>query len=212
VNPTRCAALLAAVCLGPLAVTACGSARYPASYVLTLEAPPVHPQAPPRALGSLLIREFRSPEYLSDGRLVYRPSPEQVGFYEYHRWATGPRLAITVALANRLRAQSLFTAVAVDERGIYAPLVLSGTVDRLEEVDLGTDVRAVCTLSAQLVDTRNRSIVWSDTASEEVPVAHSEIAGVVRSLSAASNTALDRLVASLSRYVASQPPAGGASR
>ena len=35
--------------------------------------------------------------------------------------------------------------------------VLSGTLERLEEVDDARQVAAVCTISAQLVDTRTRS-------------------------------------------------------
>ena len=148
-------------------------------------------------MGPVAIREFRCPEYLCEGRLVYRPTPEEVGFYEYHRWATNPRQAITQYLEDGLRAQSLFQSVTVHERGSETAYVLSGNIERLEEVDRDREVRVICTISAQLLDTRTRSVVWSHTASETVPVEKRDMRGVVSSLSAAARTAVDRLLQSL---------------
>jgi uncharacterized lipoprotein YmbA len=185
--------------MGALVLAGCGSVRYPTSHVLNFT-PPIRQTAPPNgALGPVAIREFRCPEYLCEGRIVYRPSSEEVGFYEYHRWATNPRQAITQYVEDGLRAQALFKSVAVHERGSDAVFVLSGNVDRLEEVDQGRDVRAFCAISAQLLDTRTRSVVWSHTASEMVPVEKRDIGGVVSSLSAAARTAADSLLKSLAQ-------------
>jgi ABC-type uncharacterized transport system auxiliary subunit len=148
-------------------------------------------------MGPVTIREFRCPEYLCEGRIVYRPSPEEVGYYEYHRWAMNPREAITLYVEDGLRAQALFKSVAVQERGSETAYVLSGDVERLEEVDQGRDVRVVCAISAQLLDTRTRSVVWSHTESETVRVEKRDIVGVVSSLSAAARTVADRLIKSM---------------
>ena len=192
---------LAFVSMGALVLAGCGSVRYPTSYVLNF--PPPAPRAAPTrvALGPVAIREFRCPEYLCEGRIVYRPSPEEVAFYEYHRWAMNPRQAITQYLEDHLLAQSLFQSVTVHERGSETAYVLSGNIERLEEVDQGRDVHAVCTISAQLLDTRTRSVVWSHTASETVSVEKRDIAGVVSSLSAAARTAADRLLRSMTEQL-----------
>jgi ABC-type uncharacterized transport system auxiliary subunit len=183
--------------MGALVLTGCGRVRYPTSYLLNF--PPPVPQAAQSngAPGPVAIREFRCPEYLCEGRIVYRPSSEEVAFYEYHRWAMDPRQAITRYLEDGLRAQSLFQSVTVHERDSEAAYVLSGNIGRLEELDQGRDVRAVCTISAQLLDTRTRFVVWSHTASETVPVEKRNIGGVVSSLSAAARTAADRLIRSM---------------
>ena len=155
------------VLAGALILAGCGSVRYPTSYVLNFPPPPR--SAPSAAsLGPVTIRELRCPEYLCEGRIVYRPSPEEVGFYEYHRWAMNPRQAITEYVEDGLRARSLFQSVTVRERSSETAYVLSGNIERLEEVDEGRDVRAVCTISAQLLDTRTGSVVWNETASETV--------------------------------------------
>ena len=188
---------LVVVFMGALVLAGCGSVRYPTSHVLNFPPPAPRAALSNGALGPVAIREFRCPEYLCEGRIVYRPGPEEVGFYENHRWAMNPRQAITQYLENGLRTQSLFQSVTVRERGSEAAYVLSGSIQRLEEVDEGRDVHAVCTISAQLLDTRTRSVVWSHTASETVSVEKRDIAGVVSSLAAAAGTAADRLLKSM---------------
>jgi len=188
---------LTAALMGSLVLVGCGSVRYPTTYILNFP-PPVPKTAPSSgALGPVAIREFQCPEYLCEGRIVYRSSPEEVGFYEYHRWAVNPREAITQYVVEGLRAESLFKSVAIHERGPETAYVLSGNIDRLEEVDQGRDVRVVCAISAQLLDSRTRSVVWSHTASETVQVEKRDVRGVVSSLSAAARTAADRLVKSM---------------
>lgn len=181
--------------MGALVLAGCGSVRYPATY--TLDFPrPVQAAFSSGALAPVAVGEFRCPEYLCEGRIVYRSSPEEVGFYEYHRWAMNPRDAITQYVMDDFRALSLFQSVAVHERGSDAAYVLSGNIERFEEVDEGRDVHVVCTISAQLLETRTRSVVWSDTASETVTVEKRDVRGVVSSLSAAARMAADRLTKS----------------
>jgi ABC-type uncharacterized transport system auxiliary subunit len=197
---------LAAAAVATLVLAGCGSVRYPTSYLLNLPAPT--PQAaPPKApLGPVTVREFRCPDYLCEGRIVYRPTPEEVGFYEFHRWAASPRQAITESMADALRGRSLFKSVAVHERGADAAYVLTGIIEQMEEVDEGRDVRAICTISAQLTDRRTGSIVWHHTASEAVPVQTRNVAGVVTSLSAAARAVIDSLVASVAKKLESGEP------
>ncbi len=195
--------LAAVPLLAMLAAAGCGGkARYPTMYVLNL--PPPAPRTTPPAepgLGPLVVHEFRCPEYLCEGRIVYRRSPEEIGFYEYHRWATSPRQAITQQVADTLRAQPVFQSVTTDSRDVKAAYVLRGSIDRFEEVDQGQDVRAICTISAQLVDTTTGSVVWTQTASEAVPVGKRDVSGVVSSLSAAARATVDRLVQSMTSHL-----------
>jgi uncharacterized lipoprotein YmbA len=187
--------------LGALVLAGCGSVRYPTTYVLNFPPPAPQTAGSNSALESVAIRELQCPEYLCEGRIVYRSSPEEVGFYEFHRWAMNPRQAITQYVVDAVRAQSLFKNVAVHERGSEATYVLSGNIERLEEVDQGRDVRVVCTIAAQLLDTRTRSVVWSHTASETIKVEKRDVGGVVSNLSAAARTAADRLIKSMTEEV-----------
>jgi ABC-type uncharacterized transport system auxiliary subunit len=113
-----------------------------------------------------------------------------------------PRQAITQYFVDGVRAQSLFQSVAFHERDSEAAYILSGNIERLEEVDQGRNVRVVCTISARLLDTRTKSVVWSDTASETVQVEKRDMRGVVSSLSAAARKAADGLLHSMAEEVA----------
>jgi ABC-type uncharacterized transport system auxiliary subunit len=181
----------------------CGPGRYPTNYVLNF--PPAAPSlSPPTDIrGALAVHEFECRQYLCEGRVVYRPSPEEIGFYEFHRWAMNPRLMITQFVADRVRSEALFRSVALEEAGVETAYMLKGTIERLEEVDQGSDVRAVCTISAQLIDTKTKSIIWSDAASQTVMVQNRNVAGVVSSLSAAVRTTVDDLVKSLGQALPS---------
>jgi uncharacterized lipoprotein YmbA len=192
---------LAALFMGALVLAGCGSVRYPTSYVLNFPPPVPQPAVSNGALSAIAVRQFQCPEYLCEGRIVYRSSPEEVGFYEYHRWAMNPRQAITQYVMESLRAQSVFKSVAVHERGSEAAYMLSGTIEQLEEVDHDRDVRVVCRISAQLLETRTRSVIWSHTASETISVEKRDMGGVVSSLTAAARTAADRLLTSMTEEV-----------
>src|SRR5260370_843039 len=111
-----------------------GKIKYPAYYELHV-APAT--DIPPKAdhLPSIAVREFRAPGYLRQGPIVYRTSPEEVGYYEYHRWAVDPRSAITNAVVGRLRASGHFAAVTVYDGRAIADYILSGRLEKLEELD-----------------------------------------------------------------------------
>jgi ABC-type uncharacterized transport system auxiliary subunit len=174
----------------------CGSVRYPKTYTLDL-APASAAAARPAARGALAVRDFSCPDYLCDGRIVYRPTRTEVGYYEYDRWAMNLRRMITDSIAGRIRAGGVFASVESAKNAAGVTYVLTGAIERLEEVDDGRDVQAVVRLSAQLVDTRAQTTVWrhSETASE--PVIKRDVSGVVGSLSMATQRAIDALIASL---------------
>ncbi len=188
---------LAVSLMGVLVLSSCEGVRYPKTYILNLQPPTPQAASPEGTLGPLAIHEFGCLEYICEGRIVYRTSPDEAAFYEFHRWAMSPRQAVTQYLENGLRAQSLFKSVTLHERDSETAYVLSGNIQRLEEVDEGRDVHAICTISAQLLDTRTRSVVWSHTASETIAVEKRNIGGVVSSLSVAARTAADRLLKSM---------------
>lgn len=188
----------AAGLLAALLGSGCGSVRYPASYVLSVPTP-LEASAEQGDLGPLAVRPFTCTDYVCDGRIVYRPSPEQVGFYEYHRWAADPREMVTRFMVNAVDAHRVFTHVGPDLGGSRQAYVLSGHIEELEEVDRGGDVQAVCTMSARLVDGRTGSVIWSARTSSSVPVTERDVAGVVRSLSKAVHETIERLATWMTR-------------
>jgi ABC-type uncharacterized transport system auxiliary subunit len=198
--------LFGLVCLtGILAgLTGCaGKIRYPNYYVLNLPAPVPSAEQPKPFLGSVAVREFRAPVFLRAGPIVYRPSAEQVDFYDYHRWAVDPRSAVTSAVVQNMEARAVFRSVHLfDGRGISDYLV-TGTLDHLEEVDQGHDVFVEVHVSAQLMDLRTGDVLWRDASSETTKLNTRDVPGVVAGMSQAADAAVKQLVSSMQNRVVS---------
>src|SRR5262249_27733352 len=123
-------------------------------------------------------------------------TPEAIGFYDYHRWAADPGATITTAMIDALRSAGLFTAV-VPYDGREQAYVLSGRVDRLDEIDYGPRVRVEARLIAYLVDQRTGDTVWTGDEGETANLETRTIVSVVDAMSHAVARSIDRLVASL---------------
>jgi uncharacterized lipoprotein YmbA len=79
-----------------------GRIRYPSYYVLNVPAPPSARNSSKPILGPVAVREFSAPSYLRSGAILYRPSPEQLDFYQFHHWAEDPRRVVTAPQWSRV--------------------------------------------------------------------------------------------------------------
>ena len=186
---TVCFALAALVTL-----MGCGGAvKYPNYY--TLHVPP--PPDPPTQEGihaCLGVREFRSPTYLRQGAIVYKTSPEQIGFYNYHRWAVNPREFVTNALAERLRASGNFAQVKLYDGRSDIDYVLSGRLEKLEEIDYGGAVKVEVAISAQMTNLASGTTVWTNEVSEVGTVGQRDVPAVVAEMNATMGRAIEKLL------------------
>ncbi|HVR22130.1 MAG TPA: ABC-type transport auxiliary lipoprotein family protein, partial [Candidatus Polarisedimenticolia bacterium] len=134
-------------------------------YTLNLPAPP-DPPASEDAHTSVAIREFRAPAYLKQGAIVYKPAPEQIGFYAYHRWAIDPCQFVTDSIIARLGATGTFSRVKHYDGQPDADYLVSGRLEKLEEIDYEGGVRVEVAVSAQMTKLDTGTIVWSKAVSE----------------------------------------------
>ena len=74
-----------------LVMTGCGGKiRYPQYYTLGVAPTPTPVAGDPPGIGTVAVSPFGTSAYLRQGRIVYREAPNQIAFYEYHRWAADP--------------------------------------------------------------------------------------------------------------------------
>jgi ABC-type uncharacterized transport system auxiliary subunit len=125
---------------------------------------------------------------------VYKPSPEQIGFYNYHRWAVDPRQFVTNAVAERLRASGNFAQVKLYDGRSDINYVLSGRLEKLEEVDYGGAVKVEVALSAQMTNLATGTTVWMNEASEVGTVGKRDVPAVVAEMSATMGRAIEKLL------------------
>lgn len=182
-------------------LSGCGSVRGPATKYYKLDLPPVPAAAGPTASAALQIAPFRSPSLLRQDRIVYRPSPVEVGFYEYHRWAELPNDTVTKALADELRRRQVFRSVDISDSEEKPGYILRGSIDRLQEVDYGGAVRVQASISAQLEDPADGRVIWSGSKSSECVVARSDVQAVVAAMGQASEQNISHLTADLAKFV-----------
>lgn len=174
----------------------CGRVRYPAYYTLNLPAPP-DPPAPENIRTSIAVREFQSPGYLRQGPIVYRSTPEEIGFYEYHRWAADPRTVLTAAVMDHLRASGRYSMVSTYNGRPDNDYIFSGKLQKLEEVDSQGVVKVEVAISAQITNTRTGAMVWSNAVSEAAPVSKRTVPGIVSQMNEAVEMALTKLLSTI---------------
>lgn len=162
-------------------------------YTLNLPAPP-DPPAPEDAHTSVAIREFRAPAYLKQGAIVYKPSPEQIGFYAYHRWAIDPCQFVTDSIIARLGAAGTFSHVKHYDGQPGADYLVSGRLEKLEEIDYEGGVRVEVAVSAQMTKLDTGTIVWSKAVSEVGVVNQRDVPAVVSEMSHTMELAIEKLL------------------
>jgi ABC-type uncharacterized transport system auxiliary subunit len=162
-------------------------------YTLNLPAPP-DPPAAENAHTTVAIREFRAPAYLKQGAIVYKPSPEQIGFYAYHRWAIDPCAFVTNSIIARLGAAGTFSHVRHYDGQPGADYLVSGRLEKLEEIDYAGGVRVEVAVSAQMTKLDTGEIVWSKAVSEVGEVKQHDVPTVVSEMSHTMERAIEKLL------------------
>jgi ABC-type uncharacterized transport system auxiliary subunit len=175
-------------------LTGCGGKlRYPTYYTLNLPAPP-DPPAPDGVRASIAVRQFQAPAYLRQGPIVYRTTPEQIGFYEYHRWAADPRTLVTDAVIDHLRASGQYSMVSMYNGRPGNDYIFSGRLEKLEEVDYEAGVKVEVAMSAQITKVATGATVWSNAVSETRAVSQRHVPGVVAQMNQTMELAISKLL------------------
>jgi cholesterol transport system auxiliary component len=201
--PTTIVLSLAAVVI----LASCGGKiRYPNYYTLNLPAPP-DPPAAENARAVVAVREFRAPAYLRQGAIVYKPSPEQVRFYAYHRWAINPCEFLTNSVIERLRASRNFARVKPYDGRSDIEYVLSGRLEKLEEIDYEGGIKVEVAISAQMTNLATGATVWTNAVSEVGDVNKGDVPAVVSEINRTMERAIHKLLSPMPVEVATGPTA-----
>jgi cholesterol transport system auxiliary component len=190
---------IAALLIALMSLGGCAKVRYPDYFALK----PPNPASPSRDSGrisaSVAVREFRAPQYLRQGSIVYRPESEQIAFYDYHRWAEDPRRSVTNTIVRELK--QVFQSVELYDGRTGAEFLLTGSLDRLEEVDDERSVSVEVEVSAKLQNVKTGYMVWSDTSFKKSEVNQRSLPAVVAEMSRDLGEAATQLVSSMRSQV-----------
>ncbi len=202
--PQRIAVLVIALAAGGLA--ACGGAVRPSKYyALELPATPSAAAAANPYPVALLVGRLTAPHLYRDDRIVYRTGPEQLGTYDYHRWAEPPTEMVEAALLRMLRESGRYRTVQTLRSNAQGDYILRGRLHNFEEIS-GSQIAARVAIEIELYEIKTGTTVWTQFYSHDEPVNGKDVAAVVQALDHNVQRGLQQITAGLAQYFASHPP------
>jgi uncharacterized lipoprotein YmbA len=171
-----------------LAVSACAGAM-PETRYYQLAAPEAKPAS--GGDGVLVLESLHTDSAYDDDRIVYRTTPFRLDYYQYQRWSSAPGVMVGNYLEQALERSGKFRSV-VREMTPDAPVILSGRVLALEEVDTSkTAWQGRIVLELVLTDARTGRALWTRQLEEREPLRQQTPEGLAQAIS----IAMTRIVA-----------------
>lgn len=187
-----------------LFLCACGAARPSKYYQLTIPGDaPARQTADPAPVTLLVGNLFASDLYRED-RIVYSTAGEQMGAYEYERWAEPPTEMIQEVLLRELRSSGRYRAVFVHRSDTNGDFLLRGRLYDFKEVSENAMV-ARLTVEFEMRDLKNGATVWTHYYQHDEPVNGKNVPAVVAALDQNVQRAVKEVLESLDQYFASHP-------
>ncbi len=134
---------------------------------------------------------------------MYREAPEAVDFYEYHRWAAEPGPTVTAGVIDSIRSARLFSFVKPYDGQDKAEYLMTGRLERLDEIDYGGAVQVETKLSAELMDVQTGRTIWTGSATATSNVDASNMNSVVAAMTRALQRNIDQLVSEMEKELPS---------
>jgi cholesterol transport system auxiliary component len=154
---------------------------------------------------TLLIGRLKASHLYREDRIVYSTKGEEMGTYEYQRWAEPPTEMIQELLLRELRATGHYAGIYSQSGESGGDYLLHGSLFDLKEVS-GDPLLARVSLELELREMKTGSTVWTHSYSYDEPVNTKDISAVVTALSRNVQRAVSEIRASLNEYFASHPP------
>ncbi len=183
------------------AAFAAASCSLPRIHYYTMDIPHTSPGTDPVIARHITIQRFQSESVLRDDRILYRVSPNEIGFYEYHRWTNPPADLVTDYFTHRLKDSGTYSGVSVYKNGSKSDFILQGRVHHFEEVDKGKEVFASVSLELELLDSKTRASIWRGEADCSHPLASRDMAGVTQGIYGCLTETASNLLNSMQRQV-----------
>ena len=200
----RKAAVFLLVIVG-LFVGACGATRPSKYYQLTIPGDAQAGRAADPVPVTLLVSNLFASDLYRQDRIVYSSAGEQMGTYEYERWAEPPTEMIQEVLLRELRASGRYRAVFVHRSDATGDFLLRGRLYDFKEV---SENGMVARLKAdfEMRDLKSGATVWTHYYQHDEPVTGKNVPAVVAALDKNVQRAVKEVLEGLDQYFASHPP------
>ena len=180
-----------------LGLSGCGATR-PIKYY-TVQVPVAPTPSTDTYSVSLLVASIGGPQMFKDTPIAYRIGTNEVGTYQYSRWAEPPVEMLKGKLIGMLRASGNYQSVAGLGSTSEGQFVVRGRLDEFEEVDSGS-IGGLVSMEFELYDRKSGRVVWSHSYSRNEPVEGNKISAVVTALDFNLDRGLKEVAAGLGQY------------
>jgi cholesterol transport system auxiliary component len=196
--------LITAIALIVGLLSGCGSARPAKYYQLTVPTDAGAVEKADAVPVRLLIGELMTTHLYREDRIVYGNGPEQLGTYEYQRWAEPPTEMIQEILLRELRATGHYRAVHVRRSNMPGDFAIRGRLYDFKEVE-GSGISTRVTLELEMRDLKTGATVWSHYYTHDEPASGKDVPAIVAALDKNVQGAVKEIVENLDQYFASHP-------
>ncbi len=196
--------LITAVALMVGWLSGCGSTRPAKYYQLTVPTDAGAVEKVDAVPVTLLLGELMTSHLYREDRIVYGNGPEQLGTYEFQRWAEPPTEMIQEVLLRELRASGHYRAVHIRRSNVQGDFALRGRLYDFKEVS-GGQISARVTLELEMRDLKNGATVWTHYYTHDEPASGKDVPAIVAALDKNVQRGVKEIVESLDQYFASHP-------
>jgi len=198
-------ALIVAVVLTLAWLGGCVSATRPAKYYqLTVPTDVGFVEKADAVPVRLLVGNLMTSHLYREDRIVYGNGPEQLGTYEYQRWAEPPTEMIQEVLLRELRATGHYRAVQVRRSNMPGDFAIRGHLYDFKEVD-GQSTSTRVTLELEMRDLKTGATVWSHYYTHDEPASGKDVPEIVAALDKNVQQCVKEVVESLDQYFGAHP-------
>jgi cholesterol transport system auxiliary component len=151
---------------------------------------------------TLLVGSLTASHVYRGDRIVYGNGQQQMGTYQYQRWADPPTEMIEEVLLRSLRASGRYRAVYSQRSSTQGDYALRGRLQDFQELT-GSRMSARVTLELEMRDLKTGATVWTHDYTHDEPVDGKDVLAVAAALDRNAQRGVSEMLASLDQYFAS---------
>jgi len=182
----------------------CGAAHPSKYYQLTVPANAASAERADAVPVTLLLGGLMTSHLYREDRIVYGNGPEQLGTYEFERWAEPPAELIQGVLLRQMRASGRYRAVYYRRSNMKGDFAIRGRLYDFKELT-GSPLVARVTLELEMRDLNTGGTVWTHYYTHDEPVSGKDVPALVAALDRNVQRAVTEVVSSLDQYFVAHP-------
>jgi ABC-type uncharacterized transport system auxiliary subunit len=184
--------------------TGCGAARPVKYYQLTVPTDAGDIEKPGAVPVRLVLGGLTTSHLYREDRIVYGNGPEQLGTYEFQRWAEPPAEMIQEVLLRQLRATGRYRAVHMRRSNVTGDFMIRGRLYDFKELE-GGGLATRVTMEFEMRDLKSGATVWNHYYTHDEPSGGKDVPSIVTALDKNVQRGVKEIVESLEQYFAANP-------